>query len=255
MFKIYSWNVNGLRAVLNKGFTGFAESCGGDVILLQETKALPEQVEPGWEPDGYEAVWNPADRKGYSGTVTLTREPPLSVTRGIGVKRHDQEGRVLTLEFDPFYLVNVYTPNAQNELARLPYRVQWDKAFRRFIKGLEATKPVIFGGDLNVAHTEIDLTHPKANHNKNAGFTDEERDGFTKLLKAGYIDSFRYFRPGEPEHYSWWSFRANARAKNVGWRIDYLGVSKALEKQLAEAAIHPDVMGSDHCPVSVGLNL
>lgn len=245
---LYSWNVNGLRAALTKGFADVVAKSGADAFALQETKAQPEQVDLGFaEALGYEVHWHSAEKKGYSGTAVLTRVAPVSVTRGMGKGLPDPEGRVLTLEFDTFHLVNVYTPNAQNELRRLAYRMDWDAAFRSYLKRLDKKKPVVFCGDLNVAHQEIDLARPKENR-RNAGFTDEERDGFTKLLEAGFLDSFREFEKG-PGHYSWWSFRGGARARNVGWRLDYFGVSTALRPRLTAAGIRPEVMGSDHCPV------
>jgi len=253
MFKFFSWNVNGLRAALNKGFADFVAAASPDILCLQETKALPEQVDLGWM-DGYHAFWNPAEKKGYSGVTTFSREAPLSVNLGMGIREHDREGRVLTLEFDSFFIVNVYTPNSQRELARLPYRQTWDTAFRKHLKKLEKKKPVIFCGDLNVAHTEIDLKNPKTNR-KNAGFSDEERENFTKLLDAGFIDTFRTLHPDEPDHYSWWSYRSNARERNIGWRIDYFGISQGLRPNLKDAKIHHDILGSDHCPISLEIDL
>jgi exodeoxyribonuclease-3 len=248
--RLISWNVNGLRAVLKKGFLDFMASASADVICLQEIKARPEQVE--WLlPDGVSAHWNPAQKPGYSGTMTLTRQPVVNVTTGIGVAEGDLEGRVQTLEFDDFYLVNVYTPNSGNELRRLDFRTkEWDTAFREHCAALAAKKPTLFCGDLNVAHEEIDLANPKTNR-KNAGFTDEERAEFTKHLEAGFIDTFRVRHPGEEKHYSWWSFRAGARKRNVGWRIDYFCASAAADSRVSKAFILPEVMGSDHCPVGV----
>lgn len=226
-----------------------------DVLCLQEVKAMSEQVDLAWAEElGYSAHWNSADKKGYSGTCTLTKIPTVSATAGIGIAEHDTEGRVVTTDHGAFYLVNVYTPNSQAALKRLPYRLEWDAAFLAYLKKLEAEKPVIFCGDLNVAHEEIDLRNPKTNK-KNPGFSPEERASFTTLLDAGFIDSFRHQHPGEPDHYSWWSYRANARANNVGWRIDYFGVSKSLLPAVQETAIHPDVLGSDHCPVSLFLDI
>ena len=249
--KLISWNVNGIRAVIGKGFFDFVDSYSPDVLLLQEVKATQEQVE---FPEGfaYHVEWNPAVKKGYSGVAALSKTEPLTVAKGIGIEEHDQEGRVLTLEYPDYYIVNVYTPNAQNQLKRLDYRLEWDKAFREHLKSLENIKPVIFCGDLNVAHEEIDLARPKANR-KNAGFSDEERASFTDLLDAGFIDTFRHFHPDEPDHYSWWSYRAGARGKNIGWRIDYFGVTASMIDQVKSAAIHSDVMGSDHCPVELVL--
>lgn len=248
--KIHSWNVNGIRAGLKKGFEDYVLGHAPDLLLVQETKASPEQVELPLGLQGWENYWNSAEKKGYSGVAVFTRESPLAVTRGMGIPEHDTEGRVLTLEFPEFYLVCVYTPNAQNELRRLEYRQRWDRDFLAYVRGLDQKKPVIFGGDLNVAHTEIDLARPKENR-KSAGFSDEERAGFDNIVEAGFIDSFRHFHPDEPEHYSWWSFRGGARARNVGWRIDYLCVSPRLEDRLVSAAIHAEVMGSDHCPVEL----
>lgn len=250
MMKLISWNVNGIRAVLKKGFLDFLEEESPDVLLLQEVKAERDQVNEPFEHNGWEVYWNPAVKKGYSGVAALSRTPASSVKLGIGIEEHDQEGRVLTLEYDDFFLVNVYTPNAQNELRRLPYRVEWNAAFLDFVKGLENSKPVIFAGDLNVAHTEIDLARPKQNR-KNAGFSDEERAGFDDIVAAGFVDTFRHFHPDEPEHYSWWSYRGGARAKNVGWRIDYFCASQKLVDRVKSAAILSDVMGSDHCPVKL----
>ena len=250
--KLVSWNVNGLRAVLNKGFADFVNSVDADVICLQETKAMPEQVDAPCLEDGWHGYWNSAVKKGYSGTAVFSREEPLSCQNGFGIEEHDQEGRVISLEYPDFYLVNVYTPNAQNELKRLPYRQQWDAAFLDHLQNLEERKPVIFCGDLNVAHQEIDLARPKANR-KNPGFSDEEREGFGRILDAGFIDTYRHFYPDRAEAYSWWSYRANARAKNIGWRIDYFGASQALESRLGEASILADVLGSDHCPVTLSL--
>ena len=255
MFKLFSWNVNGFRAVLGKGFAEWVTETMPDVLCLQEVKAMEEQVDLAWAEElGYEAHWNSAEKKGYSGTCTLTKIPTVSATAGIGVAEHDTEGRVVTTDHGAFYLVNVYTPNSQAALKRLPYRLSWDAAFLAHLKKLEAEKPVVFCGDLNVAHEEIDLRNPKTNR-KNPGFSDDERASFTTLLDAGFIDTFRHQHPGEPDHYSWWSYRANARANNVGWRIDYFGVSKSLLPAVRETAIHPDVLGSDHCPVSLVLDI
>lgn len=247
---LVSWNVNGIRSCFSKGFEDAVLSLKPQIICLQETKATPEQIElPGLAK--FHAYWNCAEKKGYSGTAIFAKEKPLAETYGIGVPEHDREGRVITLEFADFYLVNVYTPNSQRELLRLPYRQAWDAAFLAHVTGLETKKPVVFCGDLNVAHKEIDLKNPASNR-RNAGFTDEERAGFDQILAAGYVDTFREFEQG-PEHYSWWTYRMNARARNVGWRIDYFLASERLRPQLKAAKIHPEIMGSDHCPVSLTL--
>lgn len=249
--KLISWNVNGIRATLGKGLPEFVASERPDILCLQETKAREEQVELPLEFGGYRSFWNSADKAGYSGVAVFTREEPIAVKHGMGIEEHDREGRVLSLEYPDFHLVNVYTPNAQNELRRLSYRLAWDEAFRLHILSLEATgKPVIFCGDLNVAHNEIDLARPQGNR-KNPGFSDEERAAFTKLLDSGYHDTFRHLYPDKAEAYSWWSYRANARANNVGWRIDYFGISGKLLGRMKDAAILPHVTGSDHCPVSL----
>ncbi len=247
--KMLSWNVNGIRAAIGKGFMDFIRKQDPDILCLQETKAEASQVDTPF-PNGYEAYWNSAEKKGYSGTLILTKARPLAVTNGIGKKKHDKEGRVITLEFGDYHLVTVYTPNAQNELKRLDYRAnEWDVDFLKYVKRLEKLKPVIFCGDLNVAHKEIDLARPKDNR-KNAGFTDEERAGFDNIVAAGFLDSFRAFND-EPGHYSWWSYRAGARAKNIGWRIDYFCVSEKLRERLTNAFILQEVEGSDHCPVGI----
>jgi exodeoxyribonuclease-3 len=248
--KLISWNVNGLRAVMKKGFLEFLEAERPDLVLLQEVKAHPEQVEHDFSAEGWEVHWNPAEKKGYSGVTTLTRTPALSARHGIGIAEHDGEGRVLTLELPDFFVVNVYTPNAQDDLRRLPYRMEWDAAFLAYVKDLEKAKPVVFAGDLNVAHREIDLARPKQNR-KSAGFTDEERSGFDRIVEAGFVDTFRHLHPDEPDHYTWWSFRGGARERNVGWRIDYFCVSAALLPRVGAAGILPGVTGSDHCPVTV----
>lgn len=248
--KLISWNVNGIRAVLKKGFEDFVNEHQPDVLLLQEVKASPEQVELPFFVDDWSVHWNPAIKKGYSGVATFSRKPVISTRAGMGAEIHDQEGRVVTCEFDEFFLVNVYTPNSQNELRRLEYRQQWDIDFLDHMKELEKVKPVVFGGDLNVAHTEIDLARPKANR-RNAGFTDEERAGFDNIVGAGFVDSFRHFHPDEPDHYSWWSYRGGAREKNVGWRIDYFCVSDSLMSRVTQAKILPGVLGSDHCPIEL----
>ncbi len=249
--KLISWNVNGLRACVQKGFLEYFNKVDADIFCLQETKLQEGQIE--LELPGYHQYWNYAKKKGYSGTAIFTKEKPLSVTYGIGIEEHDQEGRVITLELQNFYMVTVYTPNSQNELARLPYRMEWEEAFLAYLKKLEEKKPVVFCGDLNVAHNEIDLKNPKTNH-KNAGFTDEEREKFGKLLEAGFIDTYRYFYPDKEEIYSWWSYRFKAREKNAGWRIDYFCVSDSMKDRLAGADIHTEIMGSDHCPVELILN-
>lgn len=250
MLKFISWNVNGLRAVVTKGFKEIFASLDADFFCLQEIKLQEGQID--LEFAGYEAYYNYAERKGYSGTAVFTRLHPLNVSRGIDIERHDKEGRVLTLEFDDFYLVNVYTPNSQAELTRLDYRVDWEKEFLEYVKRLDAEKPVIICGDLNCAHEEIDLANPKTNRNS-AGFTDEERQCMTRLLGNGFVDTFRYLYPERRDAYSWWSFRARARERNVGWRIDYFLISKRLADRLVAAEIHPDIKGSDHCPVSIEL--
>lgn len=248
--KLISWNVNGLRAVVGKGFVDIFNELDADIFCLQETKLQAGQIE--LDLPGYEQYWNYAERKGYSGTAVFTRIHPLSVAYGMGIAEHDTEGRVITLEYDKFYLVNVYTPNSKDGLARLPYRMEWEDDFRTYLKGLEKTKPVVLCGDLNVAHEEIDLKNPKTNR-KNAGFSDEERAKMTELLEAGFIDTFRYFYPDKTGEYSWWSYRFNARKNNAGWRIDYFIVSDALKDQLESASIHQEIFGSDHCPVELKL--
>ncbi len=246
--KLISWNVNGLRAALDKGFLESFRALDAEVFCLQETKVQPGQVE--LDLPGYHQYWNYAEKKGYSGTAIFTRQPALSVRYGMGVEEHDREGRMITLDMGDFYLLTVYTPNAQRELTRLPYRMAWEDAFLAYLKGLEKDKPVVFCGDLNVAHEEIDLKNPKSNQ-QNAGFTREERDKMTALLDAGFIDTFRYFYPEQTGAYSWWSYMFHAREKNAGWRIDYWIVSQALEGRLRGAAIHPEIFGSDHCPVEL----
>ena len=248
--KLISWNVNGLRAVLKKNFLEFLAAEKPDVLCLQETKCTPDQVEQLW-PASYTTFWNCAEKKGYSGTAIFTKERPLKVTPHIGVIEHDNEGRVLTAEYTDFFLVNVYVPNSKRELTRLAYRQQWDKDFLAYLKKLEKKKPVIWCGDLNVAHTEIDLSNPKANV-KNHGFTPEERAGFDAVVKAGFVDTFREFEKSGG-HYTWWSPMSNARARNIGWRLDYFLISQSLRPQLKRATILPQVMGSDHCPVLIEL--
>lgn len=250
--KLLSWNVNGIRAVLGKGFGDFVATENPDILCLQETKAKRDQVTLPKELEGYHAYWNSAVKPGYSGTAVFTRDEPLDVIVGLGIDEHDQEGRVLTLDYPNFVLVNVYTPNAQDELRRLPYRLDWDAAFRHHLLTHAARKPVIFCGDLNVAHHEIDLARPQSNR-RNPGFSDEERASFGELLGAGFSDSFRHFHPEKTGAYSWWSYRANARANNVGWRIDYFGVSQPFMDRVKEATILPHVHGSDHCPVGITL--
>jgi exodeoxyribonuclease-3 len=250
--KLTSWNVNGLRAALGKGLLDWIAQEDADVICLQEVKAMPEQVSVEW-PSGYSVHWNSAERKGYSGTLTLSRLPVLSVERGLGSFLPDNEGRVLTVELPDQFVVNCYTPNTKRDLSRLPYReLEWDPAFRAHLKALEARKPVVFCGDLNVAHEEIDLANPKANV-RNHGFTIEERSGFSRLMEAGFVDTFRDRHPGQGGHYTWWSPMAGARSRNVGWRIDYCGISGTLRPALKEAFIRPSVRGSDHCPVGLVL--
>ena len=246
--KLISWNVNGLRACVGKGFLESFQTLDADIFCLQETKLQEGQIS--LDLPGYEQYWNYAEKKGYSGTAVFTRIKPLSVTYGLGAEEHDHEGRVITLEFPDFYLTTVYTPNSQDELRCLDYRMTWEDAFLAKMKELEKTKPVIFCGDLNVAHKEIDLKNPKMNR-RNAGFTDEERGKMTALLDAGFIDTFRYFYPDAEQQYSWWSYRFRAREKNAGWRIDYFIVSEALKDRLEGAAIHQEIFGSDHCPVEL----
>jgi len=250
--KLISWNVNGMRAVLGKGFGEFVSTEQPDILCLQETKARPEQVPLPLELGGYHAYWNSAEKPGYSGVAVFSREKPLNVTLGLGIEEHDREGRVLTLEYADFILVNVYTPNAQDELRRLSYRMTWDEAFRLHLADQATRKPVIFCGDLNVAHQEIDLARPKDNR-RSPGFSDEERASFEKLLGTGFVDTFRHHYPDLTDAYSWWSYRAGARQRNVGWRIDYFGVSTPIIDRVASAHILPHVHGSDHCPVAITL--
>ncbi len=246
--RLVSWNVNGLRACMTKGFEEAFLSMDADVFCVQETKMQKEQWEHGFE--GYKEYWNSAIKKGYSGTAVFTRVEPLSFFYGIGIEEHDTEGRTVTLEFERFYLVNVYTPNSQEELKRLAYRMSWEEAFSDYVNNLRKKKPVVICGDLNVAHSEIDLTHPKSNR-KNAGFTDEERGKLTQLLATGFKDSFRFLYPDKTQAYSWWSYRMNAREKNVGWRIDYFLVSDEIAPEIKAAEILPHIHGSDHCPVAL----
>lgn len=250
--KLVSWNVNGLRAVMGKGFMESFSSLDADIFCLQETKLQKGQIE--MDLPGYFEYWNYADKKGYSGTAVFTRTEPLSVSYGIGIDEHDHEGRVITLEFEKFYLVCVYVPNSQRELTRLGYRQEFERDFLQYVKKLDCMKPVIYCGDLNVAHQEIDLKNPASNH-KNAGFTDEERACFSTVLENGFIDSFRYLYPDTPDVYSWWSYMFKAREKNVGWRIDYFVVSEKLKDNIKEAKVHMDIMGSDHCPVELDIEL
>ncbi len=248
--KLISWNVNGLRACVGKGFLDFFKEIDADIFCVQETKLQEGQIDLNLE--GYYQYWNYAEKKGYSGTAVFTKVEPIDVSYGIDIDEHDNEGRVITLEYDEFYLVNVYTPNSQRELARLDYRMKWEDDFKSYLKGLETGKPVILCGDLNVAHKEIDLKNPSTNR-KNAGFTDEEREKMTALLEAGFIDTFRHFYPDKEDAYTWWSYMRQARDRNVGWRIDYFIVSEGLKDRLKSATIHSSILGSDHCPVEVTL--
>ncbi|SHH56277.1 exodeoxyribonuclease-3 [Clostridium collagenovorans DSM 3089] len=250
--KLISWNVNGLRACVQKGFLEFFKEIDADIFCIQESKLQQGQID--LQLEGYNQYWNYAEKKGYSGTAIFTKEKPLSVSYGINIEEHDKEGRVITLEFEKFYMITVYTPNSQQALARLEYRMKWEDDFQSYLKALEKNKPVIVCGDLNVAHKEIDLKNPKSNR-KNAGFTDEEREKFTKLMDSGFIDTYRYFNPDKEGVYSWWSYRFNARKNNAGWRIDYFCVSQVLKDKLLSAEIHCDVLGSDHCPVELTIDL
>lgn len=246
--KLISWNVNGIRACVTKGFLDFFKEVDADIFCLQETKLQEGQIDLDLE--GYHQYWNYAEKKGYSGTAIFTKAEPLSVSYGIDIEEHDKEGRVITLEFEDFYMITVYTPNSKQALERLQYRMQWEDDFRTYLKNLEIKKPVIVCGDLNVAHKEIDLKNPKSNA-KNAGFTPEEREKFTELINSGFIDTYRYFYPDTEGVYSWWSYRFNARKNNAGWRIDYFCTSEALKDRLVSADIHTEVLGSDHCPVEL----
>lgn len=248
MKKMISWNVNGLRACVGKGFLDVFQELDADIFCIQESKLQAGQID--LDIPGYYQYWSYADKKGYSGTALFTKEEPLSVVYGLGIDVHDHEGRVIAAEYEDYYVVICYTPNSQNELARLPYRMEWEDAFRAYLKKLEEKKPVIFCGDLNVAHREIDLKNPRTNR-KNAGFTDEERGKFSELLDAGFIDTYRHFYPDTEGAYSWWSYRFKAREKNAGWRIDYFCVSESLKDRLVSASIHSEIMGSDHCPVEL----
>ncbi|MFK4784459.1 exodeoxyribonuclease III [Fusobacterium sp. MFO224] len=246
--KFISWNVNGIRACVKKGFLDFFNEADADIFCLQETKVQAGQIE--LELEGYHQYWNYAERKGYSGTALFTKKKPIEVTYGMGIEEHDNEGRIITAEYEEFYFVTIYTPNSKTKLERLDYRMVWEDEFKSYLKELEKVKPVIFCGDLNVAHKEIDLKNPKANR-KNAGFTDEERGKFDNLVNDGFIDTFRYFYPDAIERYSWWSYRFNARSRNAGWRIDYFMISDSLKERLESAEIYSEVLGSDHCPVEV----
>ena len=250
--KLISWNVNGIRACVNKGFESFFEDVDADIFCIQETKCQLDQIN--LEFKGYKSYWNSAEKKGYSGTAIFTKKEPLSVKYGIGIEEHDREGRVITLEFENFYIVTIYTPNSKRELERLSYRQIWEDEIRKYLLKLDKNKPVIMCGDLNVAHKEIDLKNPKTNR-RNAGFTDEERNKMSELLEAGFTDTFRYLYPNKENCYSWWSYMGRAREKNVGWRIDYFIVSKSIENKISEAKIYSDIMGSDHCPVGLEINI
>lgn len=250
--KCISWNVNGLRAVVNKGFMEFFNEINADIFAIQETKMQEGQLELILE--GYYQYWNSAEKKGYSGTAIFTKKKPINVSYGIGIEEHDKEGRIITLEFEKFYFVDCYTPNSKRELERLDYRMVWEDEIRKYLKKLDEKKPVIYCGDLNVAHKEIDLKNPKTNR-RNAGFTDEERNKMTNLLDAGFTDSFRYLYPEKENCYSWWSYMGRAREKNVGWRIDYFIVSNSIQNKIKESAIHPEILGSDHCPVELQIEI
>lgn len=252
MMKMISWNVNGLRAAMGKGFMDFFRQQDADIFCLQETKLQEGQIE--LDMPGYYQYWNYAEKKGYSGTAVFTKKKPVNVMLGIGMEEHDREGRVITLEFDEFYFITVYTPNSQNELARLPYRMEWEDDFLAYVKELEKDKPVIYAGDLNVARLEIDIKNPKTNR-RNAGFTDEEREKIQRAVDSGFIDTFRFFNPQIEGIYSWWSYRFKARERNAGWRIDYFMASESLKDRLKDAKIHTEVMGSDHCPVELDIEI
>ena len=254
--KLVSWNVNGLRAVITKGFEDFFKSINADIFCIQETKMQQEQLDEKIMKifQGYNTYFNSAEKKGYSGTAIITRNKPLNVTYGIGIEEHDKEGRVITLEFDNFYMVDCYTPNSKRELERLDYRMVWEDAFRNYLMELNKIKPVIMCGDLNVAHKEIDLKNPKTNH-RNAGFTDEERNKMTELLEAGFTDSFRYMYPDKEDAYTWWSYMFKAREKNVGWRIDYFVVSNDIKEKIQDSYIYSEIYGSDHCPIGLETNI
>ena len=250
--KLISWNVNGIRACINKGFKDFFNEIDADIFCIQETKCQKDQID--LEFKGYTSYWNSAEKKGYSGTAIFTKQKPISVTYGIGIEEHDKEGRVITLEFEKFYMINIYTPNSKRELERLEYRQIWEDEIRKYMLKLNENKPVIMCGDLNVAHNEIDLKNPKTNRH-NAGFTDEERNKMTELLDAGFVDTFRVLYPDKENAYSWWSYMGHAREKNVGWRIDYFIVSKSIENCIKEAKIHSEILGSDHCPVELEIDI
>ena len=254
--KLISWNVNGLRAAINKGFEEFFNNIDADIFCIQETKMQEDQIDDNMKRifKEYNEYWNSAVKKGYSGTAIFTKEKPINMSYGIGIPEHDNEGRVITLEFEKFYMIDIYTPNAKRELERLDYRMVWEDEIRKYILNLNKIKPVIMCGDLNVAHKEIDLKNPKTNRH-NAGFTDEERGKMTELLDAGFTDTFRYLYPDKEDAYSWWSYMGKAREKNVGWRIDYFIVSNDISKNIKEAKIHPDIYGSDHCPVELEIEL
>ena len=250
--KLISWNVNGIRACINKGFKDFFNEIDSDIFCIQETKCQKDQIDLEFE--RYTSYWNSAEKKGYSGTAIFTKQKPISVTYGIGIEEHDKEGRVITLEFEKFYMINIYTPNSKRELERLEYRQIWEDEIRKYMLKLNENKPVIMCGDLNVAHKEIDLKNPKTNRH-NAGFTDEERNKMTELLDAGFVDTFRVLYPEKENAYSWWSYMGHAREKNVGWRIDYFIVSKSIENCIKEAKIHSEIFGSDHCPVELEIDI
>ena len=250
--QLISWNVNGIRACINKGFEEFFKQAQADIFCIQETKCQPDQIELKF--DGYSSYWNSAKKKGYSGTAIFTKIKPKQVTYGIGIEEHDQEGRIITLEFENFYLVNNYTPNSKRELERLEYRQQWEDEIRKYLLKLNKKKPVVMCGDLNVAHKEIDLKNPKTNR-RNAGFTDEERQKITMLLEAGFTDSFRHLYPEKENSYTWWSYMGKAREKNVGWRIDYFLVSNSIKQKIEEASIYSEIMGSDHCPIGLKIKI
>ncbi|MBR3883102.1 MAG: exodeoxyribonuclease III [Clostridia bacterium] len=254
--KLISWNVNGLRAVVTKGFKDFFDSIDADFFCIQETKMQEDQIDLTINSilEDYNQYWNSAEKKGYSGTAIFCKEKPLNVTYGLGIEEHDNEGRIITLEYDKFYLVNCYTPNSKRELERLDYRQVWEDEVRKYLKRLEESKPVIYCGDLNVAHKEIDLKNPKTNH-FSAGFTDEEREKMTELLNEGFIDTYRYLYPEKEEAYTWWSYMRQAREKNIGWRIDYFIVSGSIKDKIEDAKIHSDILGSDHCPIELDITL
>ena len=250
--KLISWNVNGIRAAVNKGFMDFFKDADADIFAIQETKMQEGQLE--LILDGYYQYWNSAEKKGYSGTAIFTKKKPINVTYGIGIEEHDKEGRIITLEFDEFFFVNCYTPNSKRELERLDYRQIWEDEIRKYLKQLDKIKPVIYCGDLNVAHKELDLKNPKTNHHS-AGFTDEERNKMTELLEAGFTDTYRYLYPDKENAYTWWSYMMKAREKDIGWRIDYFIVSNSIKEKIKESIIHSDIMGSDHCPIQLDINI